>query len=127
MREIYTDGDYDEFIIPKKFHKFYADKPIPNDVSQLKKVEYLDLLEFFIKVNYALSRTFNLEMEEDFKGIGYFENTKVAFFGEKYGATKFAIRYREFRKMELGRVEILTLNEEINSFFNRENRNHKTV
>jgi hypothetical protein len=127
MRAIFIDGNCNKYNIPKKFHKFYDNKPIANDVFQLYHKEYLELLEFFTNANVPLSRSFYLDSESNdvFKGTGFINKMKVAFYGDKYGATKLAITYREFRKKKLGRVEILTLNEEINSFFNKANNNHK--
>jgi hypothetical protein len=127
MKAIFIDGDYNEHNIPKKFHKFYDNKPIVNDEAQLDNKEYLELLEFFTNANGYLSRSFYLDSESNdvFKGTGFINKMKVAFYGDKYGATKLAITYREFRKKKLGRVEILTLNEKINSFFNKANNNHR--
>ena len=109
----YEDGDYNEYIIPKKIKKYYDKGIEPTEEKQLSRLQYLDILEVLVGINFDIDKNINLGFKNndyDFKGIGYFDKIKVAFFGEKYGPTKFAITYKEFRKLDI-EEGILNLNE----------------
>ena len=122
IRATYIDGNRNRHIVPKRFHKFYVYNENKEEF-EISDREYKDLLEFFIKVDTLIS---SIYLDEDyiFKGIGYYGKEKVAFFGERYGATKYAIKYRDFRKKQISSCEKQKIKREVEEFFRKSNGNH---
>ena len=120
-RIIFEDTSFNQYIIPKRLKDYYDKGIKPTTDKQLTRLQYLDILEVLVNMNFLLGRKIHLGVkdDQDFQGTGYFGNTKIAFFGKKYGSTKFAISYKEFRKLELDETDILTLNECIIELFEK--------
>ena len=119
---IFEDTNFDRYIVPKKLKDYYGKGIKPTTDMQLTRLQYLDILEVLVNMNFLLGRKIYLAVkdEQDFQGTGYLGKTKIAFFGKKYGSTKFAIPYKEFRKLNLDEIGILTLNECLIELFEKQ-------
>lgn len=110
----YINSNYEQFSIPRKIKKYYTD--LDDEESLLTIEQCLDVLEYLVYVDYMVYNPIYLE-NDIFKGIGFFGDIKVAFFGDKYGPTKVAIPYDEFKMFKLSENDISCITRDIKDFF----------
>ena len=118
-----VNGDYEEFDIPVYLKEYYDSIDIDvlssDDLSLLTKEQCLDTIAFLVSVDKHLSYTTIHMNGEFFKGIGLFGEIEVAFFGKKYGPTKFAITLDEFKEYDLSNDDIINITKDLVEFFQK--------
>lgn len=115
----YINGNHEKFDVPVYLKEYYdsLDMLSYGESSLLTREQCLDAICFLVGVDYHLEHSALYLDNENFKGIGFFGDTEVAFFGDKYGPTKSAITFDEFKKYNLSNDDISNITKDLIRFF----------